>query len=101
MIPEHIERIEKELADVDAKIAELKLKKEAIIRNDPRYSDYLDCYNAIRFDNNPLTIRQYYQSLEEFEVINKAFITAFQEDDETTIKQLFGKLRLLENRLAA
>lgn len=107
MIPDHARQIEKQLAEIDAKIKELEQMKEAILESDVEYAEYCKSYRAY-YQDDPLPIRFYYTYKAELQTLIKELDQAFQDDQlngsdchEEAWRKHYGRIRLLERRLAA
>lgn len=95
-----IEAIEKELAEIDSEIAALRQKREDVLYNDDEYACYLEQYEAI-YEDEPLSIRQYYELSNELDQINEEIMAACSEDFEEVWQKHRKRLTCLERLLAA
>jgi len=91
--------IEEQIQAIDAHIAALKFDRLAILRSDPEYADYLDNYSA-HYDDEPLTIREYYMYMARLETLNKAAMQEL-EDTGTISAKTLNQIAPLERRLGA
>lgn len=97
---ETIERIENQLAEIDDEIRRLELEKDKIIEGDEEYSNYLAAYQSY-YDDQPLTIREYYHRMAELEAINQEFKESGPDNIEALMRKHGKRLMQLERCLAA
>jgi hypothetical protein len=103
MTSDSIDQIEANLASLDAQIERLKQEREAVLESDEEYSSYLDQFQHYYPDDTPLTIRGYYDCVEELHELNRLFGQEFVQgrDIEELMRQYGTRLYELERMLAA
>jgi len=67
-----IQEIELAMAEIDIQIRALEAEKQEVLESDEEYASYVEHYRYW-FDDEPLTIRQYYDALAELREINAQF----------------------------
>jgi len=97
---ETVERIERQLAEIDEQIITLETQKAKTLLNDEEYAGYIQAYQAY-YDDEPLTIREYYRYMDELQAINRDFKEAGQEGIEECFRKHGKRLQELERMLAA
>lgn len=96
---ENIDRIEKELAGIDAKIRELEILRDDVLLSDEEYASYVENYQAY-YNDEPLSIRDYYRYMDELMEINGK-MGHRDADIESLFRQYGERLQYLERRLSA
>jgi hemerythrin-like domain-containing protein len=96
-----IAAIETTVAEIDATIARLQQERENALLSDEEYASYVDQYSSV-YDDEPLSIREYYLKVAELEQINSKFDKAKREEDFEALWDKYAKrLQELERVLAA
>ena len=103
-IQEKVARLDAELKQIDAEIRQLQTQRDAVLRSDEQYADYLTAYESC-YNDEPLTLREYYEHMAALDAINAEFNAIDAQTQSDAFDELWRKheheLQYLERRLAA
>lgn len=74
------EEIIRRTTEIDARIRQLPEERDALLRRDPEYSEYLDAFEKRGYHREPLSISRFHTLEAELMTISKGFPDPMSEE---------------------